>query len=230
MRTAVIWLALLCCAVSIQPVAADDDPGVLKFTFVGNEAFLVNDGEITLATDYPYRSGSAGYMRYDFEETRPRGIVVCLVTHDHYDHWDFVIFRNHSWSLIGPQSVTYGKSNYDITTIEDDEPVSWESIDIEPRASLHADIQHYSYLVTWHGVRMYFPGDAEATEPILAAQDLDVAFVTPWLLENIRAQGAEIDAKRVVVYHHRRGQVVEPYQGSVLPEQGDTFEIPFREE
>jgi hypothetical protein len=77
---------------------------------------------------------------------------------------------------------------------------------------------------------MYFPGDAEATEPILAAQDLDVAFVTPWLLENIRAQGAEIDAKRVVVYHHRRGQVVEPYQGSVLPEQGDTFEIPFREE
>lgn len=229
MRTAAIRLALLCIAVFFQPVAAGDDPGVLEFTFVGNEAFLVTDGDITLAMDFPYRSGMSGYMRYEFDEVRPRGVVVCLITHGHYDHFDFVIFRHHSWSLIGPPSVTFGKHNYDITTVETDDPIVWESITIEPHATPHSELEHYSYLVTWHGVRIYIPGDTEIVGPILAAKDLDLAFVTPWLLDSLREQGAEIDAKRVVVYHHRQGQTIEPWQDCVVPEQGDTFEIEFNE-
>lgn len=229
MRTAAIWLALLCIAIYIQPVAAGDDPGALEFTFVGNEAFLVTDGDITLCADFPYRSGMSGYMRYDFEKVRPRGVVVCLITHDHFDHFDFLLFRNHSWSLIGPPSITYGKDNYDITTVANDEPVTWESITIEPHATPHDELEHYSYLVTWHGVRMYIPGDTGITGPILSATDLDVAFVTPWLLNALREQGAEIDAKRIVVYHHRQGEKVEPWQDCVVPRQGDTFEIPFNE-
>jgi L-ascorbate metabolism protein UlaG (beta-lactamase superfamily) len=229
MRTAVLWLVLLSIATTFQPAAAGEDPGVLEFTFVGNESFLVTDGEFTMAMDFPYRSGSSGYMQYDFEKTRPRGVVVCLVTHSHYDHFDFVIFRHHSWALIGPPSVTYGKVDYDITTIESDDPVMWESIMIEPHATPHANLDHYSYLVTWRGVRMYMAGDTEITGPILAAKDLDVAFVTPWLLDGLREQGEKVDAKRIIVYHHRHREMVEPYQDCVVPEQGDTFEIPFRE-
>ena len=229
MRTAVLWLGLVCIVVWFQPAAAGEEAGVLEFTFVGNEAFLVTDGEITLATDFPYRSGASRYMKYDFDEVRPRGIVVCLITHAHYDHFDFVIFRHHSWSLIGPLAVTYGKVDYDCTVVENEDPFTWESISIEPRATPHAGEGHYSYLVTWHGVRMYLPGDTDITGPILAAKDLDIAFVTPWLLDSVREMGAKIDAKRIVVYHHRSREMVEPYQDCVVPEQGDTFEIPFRE-
>jgi len=229
MRIAVPWLVLLCIALLFQPAAAGEDPGVLKFTFVGNEAFLVSDGEVTMAMDFPYRSGSSGYMKYDFDEVRPRGVILCLVTHSHFDHFDFVIFRNHSWSLIGPPSVTYSKPDYDVTIVENEDTLTWESITVEPHATPHADLDHYSYLVTWHGLRIYIPGDTEITGPILAAENLDLAFVTPWLLDNVREMGAKIDAKRIVVYHHRGGERVVLYQDSMVPEQGDTFEIPFNE-
>jgi len=229
MRTAVFWLGLICIVGFFQPAAAGEEPGVLEFTFVGNEAFLITDGEITLATDFPYRPGFMSYMKYDFEAVRPRGVVLCLLTHGHFDHFDFVIFRNHSWAIIGPASVAYGQTGYDATVVDNEDPITWETITVEPHATPHANMGHYSYLVTWHGVRIYVPGDTELTGPILAAKDLDVAFVTPWLLNNIREKGARIDAKRVVVYHHRSGEKIEPYQDCVVPAQGYTFEIPFRE-
>jgi hypothetical protein len=38
----------------------------LHFKFIGNQAFLITDGNTTLLTDFPYTSGAFGYMTYDF--------------------------------------------------------------------------------------------------------------------------------------------------------------------
>jgi L-ascorbate metabolism protein UlaG (beta-lactamase superfamily) len=74
----------------------------LRFRFIGNEAFEITDGETTLLTDFPYRSGSFGYMTYGSAELRPRENAVCLVTHRHLDHFDPDLVAGIGCTLVGP--------------------------------------------------------------------------------------------------------------------------------
>ena len=103
--------------------------------------------------------------------------------------------------------------------------VRWEGIVIRPLATPHAGLEHYSYLVEWNGLRLYFTGDTEDTSALLAARNLDAAFVSPWLLDAVRKQGARIDARQVIVYHHRDGDTPPPVQGRRVPKQGETIEL-----
>jgi hypothetical protein len=56
-----------------------------------------------------------------------------------------------------------------------------------------------AYLVEWSGLRLFFTGDTEDPGALLAARDLDVAFVSPWLLRRIVDDDRRVDARRVVV-------------------------------
>ncbi len=207
--------------------AARAKPGSLLFTFIGNETFAITDGEMTLITDYPY--SPSGYMVYDFIATKPTGFVTCLITHGHKDHFSFSAYIKHSWALIGPPSVVDPIKGYETLQALDGEPVEFEGLHIVPIATPHGDMEHNSYLVTWHGVRMYFAGDTEVDNALLEAQDLDVAFVSPWLLDVVRRNGGKIDARRVIVYHHRLDEDVVEYADRLVPVQGATFEIDYRE-
>ena len=209
--------------------AARASEGKLSFTFVGNESFAITDGELTIMTEYPYTPGVEGYMKYDMEAVRPKGFVMCLITHGHKDHFLFGAYIGHSWSLIGPAAVTDPIRGYDTIAVLDGESIDFEGVRIDPVATPHSDLEHYSYLVTWHGVRMYFPGDTAIDTYLLEMQDLDVAFVTPWLLKLIQEKGAKIDARHIVVYHHKLDEDVVDYAGRVVPAQGNRFEIEFRE-
>ena len=100
---------------------------------------------------------------------------------------------------------------------------SWGAVRITPVPSVHAQIQHFSYVVDWSGRRLFFSGDTEDLAPLLAQRDLDVAFVSPWLLARARARAAVIPARRVVVYHHQDGEDVVDYQSRQVPRQGDTI-------
>jgi L-ascorbate metabolism protein UlaG (beta-lactamase superfamily) len=120
--------------------------------------------------------------------------------------------------------VTVLVPEHDAFTIED--KLSYEGIDIEAYLTPHTEL-HRSYLVTWHGIRIYFVGDTEDAGKLLAMKDIDVAFITPWLLRAVAENGGTIDARRIVVYHHRFGEKVTAHQDRVVPKQGDTFTIPF---
>ena len=72
---------------------------------------------------------------------------------------------------------------------------------------------------------MYFTGDTESTAELLAQTDLDLAFVSPWLAERLLAAGETIDARRVVIYHHRSGEQRPMPDGALLPRQGDSFRV-----
>jgi len=207
--------------------AARATPGSLSFTFIGNTAFAITDGEMTLMIDYPYAPGN--YMGYDFFATKPTGFGVCLISHGHKDHFVFGAFIKHSWALIGPPSVVDPVKGYETMQAVDGEPVEFEGLHVLPIATPHGNMEHNSYLVTWHGVRMYFSGDTEVDNALLAAQDLDVAFVTPWLLDVVRQAGGTINARRVIVYHHVADQDVVDYADRLVPTQGATFEIDYRE-
>lgn len=199
----------------------------LDFKFLGNASFRITDREITLVSDFPYRSGSFGYMEYDLKDFDFYGEIVLLVTHGHRDHFDKLIYRKKLWTIIGPPDM--------LTALEDfaaypaKPSMEYRTLLVESKQTRHRDVEHYSYLVTWHGVRIYFPGDTEDTRHILAAKNLDVAFVTPWLLDSIIEQGEAIDAKKVVLYHHTEKQTDLTYEGVVVLKQNDSFKLPFNE-
>jgi L-ascorbate metabolism protein UlaG (beta-lactamase superfamily) len=96
---------------------------------------------------------------------------------------------------------------------------------VRPHRTAHSDVEHYSYLVTWHGLRLYFVGDTENPSHLLSVPKLSVAFVTPWLGCTAAAVGRRIDAERIVLYHHRQGEGTRGCLEAQVMEQGDRFTL-----
>ncbi|MDQ3171261.1 MAG: hypothetical protein M3Q55_14090 [Acidobacteriota bacterium] len=195
----------------------------LQARFPGNMAFAITDGTTTLMSDFPYESGYSRYMTYDAALVRSAtASTLSLITHRHGDHWERSLFNATDWKIAGPADVTTGINRSRVVPLEGTGtfgPMRLEALDTP-----HASVGHYSYIVTWHGRRLYFTGDTESTERLLAAKNLDVAFVSPWLYQAVRRARLQIDAKQIVIYHHESGQrVPECEQGCTVPRQGDVL-------
>jgi L-ascorbate metabolism protein UlaG (beta-lactamase superfamily) len=182
-------------------------------------AFAISDGKSTLYTDFPYESGAFGYMMYDFDAIpKAPGDALCLITHGHRDHFDAARFERMEAKVIAPPELA--------ATLPKDRVIPfaprmvWGGVSIEAFKTPHGSIDHASYLVTWDGLRLYFTGDTDSTVALLAAGNLDAAFVSPWLLKKVQEEGGHIDALRIVVFHHRTGETVADPKAWV-PKQGD---------
>jgi L-ascorbate metabolism protein UlaG (beta-lactamase superfamily) len=199
------------------------EPNILSFRFIGNMAYAITDGKTTLYTDFPYQSGYADYMTYDFGAVPKAPSSLCLITHGHLDHFDPSLFPRMDCALIAPPSV--------VARLETDRAVpfapamTYRDIRIEAMTTPHGPMEHYSYLVTWHGLRLYFTGDTDSTERLLAMKNLDAAFVSPWLLDAVAKKKGRIDARQVIVYHQTAGETVPDFQKRRLPKQGETFNL-----
>jgi L-ascorbate metabolism protein UlaG (beta-lactamase superfamily) len=192
----------------------------LRATFIGNMAFHISDGTVALLTDFPYESGAFGYMAWSKEAVPQGPRPLCLITHAHADHFSASLAREYCGAVLGPAEV--GRvAGLEALALKPE--VRWERLVIRPVATSHGRVEHYSYLVEWQGTRLYFTGDTDDPAALLGARDLDVAFVSPWLLAAVGKTGARIDARQVVVYHHRAGEEVAAIQGRVLPRQGQTL-------
>jgi L-ascorbate metabolism protein UlaG (beta-lactamase superfamily) len=185
-------------------------------------AVAITDGATTIISDFPYQSGYSGYMTYDPGEIKSQtSQTLALVTHRHADHWEAQLFAKTNWKVIGPADVTKGLPADRIVPVAD--RVTFGAAQIEPIETPHARIGHYSYLVTWNGRRLYFSGDTESTDRLLATKNIDVAFLSPWLYQAALKRGG-LAARRVVIYHHQAGQrVPECRQGCTVPQQGETL-------
>lgn len=196
----------------------------LEATFIGNEAVAFTDGRVTLVTDYPYQPGYSGYMRYDPTTLHPRGPVLLLVTHRHPDHFDPRQPRDAGWRFLGPREVSRSLPAAGVIAL--DTMVVVGDIRIRPIATPHANLEHYSYRVDWMGRSLYFVGDTDDPTSLLGQRDLDVAFVTSWLWQEVRDRGATIHARKVVIYHHRSGESVPGCTGSCrVPRQGERWMV-----
>ncbi len=150
---------------------------VLDARFLGNMAFAISDGTTTLMSDLPYQSGYSRYMTYDPAQIRSAtAATLSLITHRHLDHWEPALFGATSWKIAGPADVIAGIDPSRVVTLAGG---AFGPIRIEAIETPHASVGHYSYIVTWHDRRLYFTGDTESTEALLAARNLDVAFVSP---------------------------------------------------
>jgi L-ascorbate metabolism protein UlaG (beta-lactamase superfamily) len=182
-------------------------------------ALQLTDGRVTLRSDFPYESGYSGYMTWtDSLVPQATGETLCLVTHSHRDHFLAALAPRYCSRLLGPADVA---SALPERALERSGRVTFGPVVVVPLATPHARLEHYSYRVEWNGLSFYFTGDTEDTEELLRQRGLDVAFVSPWLLSSAAKAGRRIDARRVIVYHHRAEATAEPIQGSVRPRQGD---------
>jgi L-ascorbate metabolism protein UlaG (beta-lactamase superfamily) len=197
-------------------------PPVLQARFIGNMALAITDGTTTVITDFPYQSGAFGYMTYDASAIRSEtALTIALITHGHDDHWEPALFERTGWKVIGPHEVA---SAVAADRRLDPRALAVPNLRIDPIATPHAGIGHNSYLVTWHGRRLYFSGDTESLDALAAARNLDAAFVSPWLFREALARSRAIDAKRIVIYHHQAGETVPQCTGRCeIPRQGDTL-------
>ena len=217
-----VSLALV--SVAILSAAAQRPP--LQARFVGQMAFAISDGTVTVMTDFPYQTGYVGAPAYGSAELRAgAGPTLALVTHRHLDHWEPALFAGTTWKVAGPHDVISGLPADRVIALKG--RAAFGPVQIEAIETPHARIGHYSYIVTWHGRRLYFSGDTEDPTTVIAARDLDAAFVSPWLYRNVLRRGARIDAKRVVIYHHEAGDRIPGCaEGCVVPRQGETITIP----
>lgn len=199
----------------------------LTFQFIGNMAFSITDGKTTLYSDFPYESGAFGYMKYDLKSVKISQNGVSLITHEHRDHWANELFQSLNLKVIAPPDALKGVDASRIIPFAKE--IQYQEIQVEPLSTPHANIAHYSYLVTWHGVRMYFTGDTEEEKTLLAMKNLDVAFISPWLAQSLSKKKQTVDAKKIVIYHHMVGEKIVAPGNSVVPKQSEIFQIPFRE-
>jgi L-ascorbate metabolism protein UlaG (beta-lactamase superfamily) len=197
----------------------------LDARFIGNMAFAISDGTTTLMTDFPYQSGYSVYNEYPPSEIRSATpTTLSLITHRHGDHWEPALFAKTGWQVAGPDDVIANAPAHRVVPLADS--TDFGPIRIERLRTPHANIGHHSYVVNWHGKRMYFSGDTEATDSLMASRNLDVAFISPWVFRTVVKAGLKPDARRIVIYHHEASErVPECPARCTLPKQGDTIRI-----
>jgi len=219
-------VAVTCClslvCFSAFPVAKG-----LHISFIGNEAFAVTDGRTTLLTDFPYTSGAFGYMAYDFRKATANlsADTVCLITHGHADHFDANLFASTKFAIIAPPTVLAGLDTPRKVAFAPEMRYAWILVDALPTP--HGTIEHYSYLVRWHGLRLYFSGDTDDVAELSRQHKLDVAFVAPWQLKAMIQGKKQIPARVVVIYHQTGDEEIPPYQNRRVLAQCESFDVPF---
>lgn len=201
-----------------------NQPPTLEARFIGNMAFAISDGVRTIMTDFPYESGYSAYMTYDSREVRSATAeTLSLITHRHGDHWEPRIFRSTNWQVAGPDEVTQSLPRDRVLLLN--ASTSFGPVRIESLRTPHSNLQHFSYVVTWHGRRMYFSGDTDDATHLAKLNDLDVAFLSPWLYR-AALKTKTLSAKQVVIYHHELGEVVSECRAScIVPKQGEVLKL-----
>ncbi len=205
--------------------------GELTFTFIGNMAFHITDGQTTLLSDFPYQSGAFGYMKYEMADVPPITDGLSLITHWHTDHWSLPLFEKMDTKLIAPEDMAAKIADASrVIKIAPGAPAEFHGMTIEATKTIHRLAPgHYSYLVTWHGKRLYFTGDTETPEYILREKNIDVMFLSPWLIRTIERQKLSLDAKTLVVYHQKETEEIPPFQDYKRMKQGENFTVIFED-
>lgn len=172
----------------------------ISVEFLGNCGLYLTDGTTNIYIDFPYKSGAYGYMEYDeLELDSIKENAYFIFTHKHADHYSKKLLKK---AMKKKKGSTYGVSN-----IADLENLGSKIEDFSIKAfkTKHTffgiPFRHYSYLITWHGKKIYLSGDTTNPETIGSVKDIDWAFVPYWLLSNAKEEGIEIDAKMFFVYH-----------------------------
>ena len=202
-------------------------PAPLSIRFIGNAAFELSDGRTTLLVDFPYVSGTGGYMTYDSSAVQPRGSVLALVTHRHSDHFDRDGLLARGWPAYGPAEVLALLPPDRVFSRSDSVAFGeFRVVRIPERHVRHADVETVAFLITWRGRRIYHSGDTVDPADLQAMPELDVALVQENLLCWMAQQrGARVPAREVIAFHFFAGES-RGCLGARALAQGDSVTVP----
>lgn len=171
----------------------------IEIKFIGNCGMLLTDGESNIYVDFPYKSGAHKYAEYSPAQmdSIPDNAIF-IFTHKHSDHYSRKLVKqvkkNNKGNVFGPWN------SEELEKLNSINGFSVKAFDTKHRYSF----DHRSYLITWHGKRFYFSGDTETadTADTLAALDnINVAFVPRWLLQDARDRDISLETELLVIYH-----------------------------
>jgi len=198
----------------------------IKVKFIGNCGLYLTDGNLNIYVDFPYKSGAFGYMDYDVAEIDSiKENSVFIFTHKHPDHYSGKNIRK---TLREKNGEKYGKWNVSkLENLKDTiADFSIEVFENEHRFSF----KHYSYMITWHGKKIFLSGDTETADTILEQTNMDWAFVPKWVVLDAMDREAKIDAKKIGIYHLYPTEIIKnssPDKFKVLDTQGEIISIPY---
>lgn len=190
----------LCVFITYSAVSQTNE---IRITFIGNCGLHLTDGTTNIYTDFPYKSGAHNYMEFDESEMdKIKENSIFIFTHKHSDHYSA---KNMRKVLKEKGGEKYGAWN-----IEELKALSNSIPDFKVEAfkTKHSwSMNHYSYLITWHGKKIYLSGDTESAETIATVEDIDWAFVPYWIMTDAKEKDIELDAKMFGIYHLAAVQV-----------------------
>lgn len=194
----------------------------ITIRFIGNCGLHLTDGRSDLYVDFPYRSGAHNYMEYDTSEIAAVPSDAILVfTHSHADHYSKKLAKRVSKQVYGPWNVEK------LVQLEG----QLEQFSIQAFKTKHKfSFNHYSYLITWHGKRIYISGDTEHAETIATQKDLDWAFIPAWLLVEAQRKEIHVNTKMIGMYHIGQKDNITtstPEKILLLMQTGQTVTLPF---
>jgi len=197
----------------------------IKIKFIGNCGLYLTDGESNLYIDFPYKSGAYRHMEYDKSEIDSiQENAVFIFTHRHADHYSKKLSRKFHGQKFGPWNINKLDKLSELIP----------NVNVEAERTQHKiygiSFNHYSYLITWHGKKIYISGDTGDLDGVSKMKDIEWAFVNPWQYLNAREQKITIDAKNFGMYHLYPGQLIKgeiPNNLHILQNQGEIISIPY---
>lgn len=199
----------------------------IKIHFIGNCGLHMTDGNIDVYMDFPYKSGAFGYMEYDksFLDSIPENSIF-IFTHKHADHYSKKVLKTIIKERNG-KAFTQWKSRKlkkFSNTISD--------FDVQLVKTKHRfSLKHNSILLTWHGKRLFFSGDTEDPKILERFNNIDLAFISPWLYKYGQNRNIRIDAKKTALYHlYPSNKIDDEYASDllVLKNQGEIITLPYQ--
>lgn len=177
----------------VIPAALLAQHGQITITFLGNCGLHMTDGKLNVYTDFPYRSGAYNYMRYSPAEIDTiKHNAIFLFTHRHADHYCKPLVKKLDGKVFTP------RNDRDLKKLN----ASSQDFSVQAFRTKHRfSLKHDSYLITWHGKRIYISGDTESCDTIAKQHGIDWAFVPSWILTDAQEKKIKIDAKKFALYH-----------------------------
>ncbi len=202
----------------------------IQIKFIGNCGLFMTDGTTNVYSDFPYKSGAYNYMEFDNAELDSiKDNSIFLFTHKHADHYSA---KNMRQAIKTKNGNKYGSWNIqDLENLEKSIPnFSVKAFKTKHKFSLN----HYSYLITWNGKKIFLSGDTESAETISTLENIDWAFVPYWILKDANDKGLKLDAKMFGIYHLATLQIPSAKQNwgesdtyRPLTEQGEIIKIQY---
>lgn len=194
----------------------------IKATFIGNCGVHLTDGKSNLYIDFPYKSGAFGYMTYSASAIDSiENNSYFLFTHKHPDHYSRKVLNQIKSKHKGN---VYGKWNInDLGTFN----TGFEDFTIATFETKHRfSFKHYSFLITWHGKKIYFSGDTESAATIASVEQIDWAFIPTWIWKDAKENNLQINATKVAIYHLYPDESITnsmPEKIKLLDKQGEKW-------